>query len=472
MSIKEFEAEQARLLQDKNIRADWLAYQSRFPHMSAYFRGASDYQYQSATVGGKRTGSDINLYKLFTERCFALLREGGHCGIVIPNGIYKDLGATGLRNMLFDHTQVDSMISLSNEKFLFEEVHHSFGLLFLNFIKGGNTQALRATFRINPREAIAADDFSSFVENEDNYIELSAALIGAMNAETRSVLEFRSATDVTIVNKMLANPALGKHIEGLWNVKLTNEFHMTNDSAAFKTTPAPNRLPLFTGRMFNQFENTSEHSGYWIDEAEGRSVLLGKTTADTGQPMDYQSYRWLHRRIARSTDSRTLISTIAPPRVFTEVNSTTLKVKESGINAVEQCYWCAVANSFVLDWLLRQSVASTLNMFYLYQLPVPRLPSADARCSSIARRAAQLICTESAYDGLAHDVGLGSHKDGATDPAERAQLRAELDGLIAHLYGLSEDEFAHILGTFPLVAEPVKVAALNAWRDVQKGLIS
>jgi len=55
--------------------------------------------------------------------------------------------------------------------------------------------------------------------------------------------------------------------------------------------------------------------------------------------------------------------------------------------------------------------------------------------------------------------------------AERARLRAELDGLIAHLYGLTEAEFAHILGTFPLVAEPVKIAALNAYRDVERGLI-
>jgi len=471
MSIKDFEAEQARLLQDKDIRAAWLAYQSRFAHMSAYFRSAPDYQYQSAVVGGKRTGSDINLYKLFTERCFALLREGGHCGIVIPNGIYKDLGATGLRRMLFDHTRVDSMISLSNEKFLFEEVHHSFGLLFLNFVKGGTTESLRATFRINPREAIAADAFSNFVGDDDNFIELPAALIGAMNPETRSVLEFRSATDVAIVNKMLAFPALGKPMEGLWNVKLTNEFHMTNDSAAFKTSAAKGRLPLFTGRMFNQFELTSEHSGYWIDETDGRAVLLGKTP-DTGQPMDYQGYRWLHRRIARSTDTRTLISTIAPPGVFTEVNSTTLKVAESGINAVEQCYWCAAANSFVLDWLLRQSVASTLNMFYLYQLPVPRLAATDPRCASIARRVARLVCVTPAYDRLAQDVGLQSHQDGATDPAARARLRAELDGLVAHLYGLSEAEFAHILATFPLVAEPAKVAALNAWRDVQKGMIS
>ena len=28
-------------------------------------------------------------------------------------------------------------------------------------------------------------------------------------------------------------------------------------------------------------------------------------------------------------------------------------------------------------------------------------------------------------------------------------MRAELDGRVAHLYGLTEDEFRHILSTFP-----------------------
>lgn len=54
---------------------------------------------------------------------------------------------------------------------------------------------------------------------------------------------------------------------------------------------------------------------------------------------------------------------------------------------------------------------------------------------------------------------------------ERARLRAELDGLIAQLYNLTEEEFAHILSAFPLVADPVKVAAQNAYRDVERGLI-
>jgi hypothetical protein len=43
--------------------------------------------------------------------------------------------------------------------------------------------------------------------------------------------------------------------------------------------------------------------------------------------------------------------------------------------------------------------------------------------------------------------------------------------LVAHLYGLTEEEFAYILKTFPLVPEPVKVAAQNAYRDVERGLV-
>jgi hypothetical protein len=54
---------------------------------------------------------------------------------------------------------------------------------------------------------------------------------------------------------------------------------------------------------------------------------------------------------------------------------------------------------------------------------------------------------------------------------ERAALRAELDGIVAHLYGLSEAEFSYVLSTFPLVPDPVKVAAQNAYRDVERGLI-
>ena len=59
---------------------------------------------------------------------------------------------------------------------------------------------------------------------------------------------------------------------------------------------------------------------------------------------------------------------------------------------------------------------------------------------------------------------------GATDPAERQRLRDEIDAIVAHLYGLSRADFAHILGTFPLVFPPV--AKIDQWALGQAAITS
>jgi hypothetical protein len=91
-------------------------------------------------------------------------------------------------------------------------------------------------------------------------------------------------------------------------------------------------------------------------------------------------------------------------------------------------------------------------------------------------RASQLICTTPEFDALAKEISASlklplTAVKGVTDVTTRARLRAELDGMVAHLYGLTESEFAHILTTFPIVPDPVKTAAHNAYRDVERGLI-
>ena len=126
---------------------------------------------------------------------------------------------------------------------------------------------------------------------------------------------------------------------------------------------------------------------------------------------------------------------------------------------------CAVFNSFILDYALRLKISRNINIFYVYQLPVPRLTEGDRYFKEIVDRAAKLICTTPEFDDLAAEVGLGSHANGVTDEGERAHLRAELDGMIAHLYGLTEAEFTHILSTFPIVLDEVKQAALKEYRN-------
>ncbi|WP_261527823.1 Eco57I restriction-modification methylase domain-containing protein [Burkholderia multivorans] len=494
MTIKEFEKEQAKLLKNEDVREAWLEYESRFPHQSAWFRAAPEYSHQSAVVNGRKTGSDINLYKLFLERCFHLLRTGGHCGIVIPSGIYTDLGATGLRELLFTQTRIEGLFGFENRKTIFEGVDSRFKFVVLTFEKsdaprlqqpgehnasappdellaptrGGQlgTQKFPAAFmRLDVAEL---DRFP-----DEGALWMDVALIRRLSPGSQSLMEFKSELDVAIAEKLLKHPLLGERVEGAWNVSFTAEFHMTNDSGLFKTSPGAGRRPLYEGKMIWQFDAYYEQPRYWVSEQEGRASLIGRGE-DNGQSLDYQTYRLGFRDIAASTNERTLVSCIIPPAFHGNKLPTVRVFDEDGkrlIDSATQLVLCTLWNSYVLDWMIRLKVTTTLNFFYLHQLPVPRLTTKDSTFAPLAKRAAQLICVQPEFDALAKEAGLRDHRDGVTDLVARAKLRAEIDGLVAHLYGLSDEEFLHILGTFPLVPESVKVDAYNAYRKVVQGAI-
>ena len=492
MTIKEFEKEQAKLLKDKAVREAWLAYESRFPHMNQYFRLAPEFRHQFATVDGRKVGSDINLYKLFVERCFNLLRPGGHCGIVIPSGLYTDLGAKGLRDLLFDYTRIQGLFCFENNKPIFEGVHRSFKFVVLTFEKttvprlltsGENNASAPPDDLLAPTRTgtLGTTSFpAAFMRHDvadlerfpaEGAIWLSVESIRKLSPDSHSVVEFLTPLDVNILEKMSKQPLLGQQIIGSWNIRLGRELHMTDDSPMFKPAPSDSRVPLFEGKMIHQFKVDHADPKYWLEESEARSRLLPRDEEDTGQELWYQSPRLAFREIARNTDARTVIAAILPPTVLANHKLTLVSFSNSNNVPELSAYLLGVWNSFVFDFVARQRVTTNVSMFTIHQLPLPRLPMLDSNVQKIVRRAARLTCTTPAYDRYAKVFGLCDHSCGATDAAERARLRAELDGLVAHLYGLDEDEFAHILTSFPQVAEPVKQAARNAYRDVQRGLI-
>lgn len=470
MTIKEFEREKRKLLEhDAGLRKEYCEYLSKFPHVSGYYRsGVSQYAHQSSMVNDKRVGTDTNLYKLFIEQCFNLLRPGGQAGIVVPAGLYNDQGTKALREMLFDGGEVRALFGLSNERYLFEEVHHSVKFCILIFGKGGKTREFEAAFRINPREAVAAEQLDVFLRNEQLHVRLTPGLIRRLSPATVSIMEFRDKTDIEIAEKMMCFPALDKESDEGWKLVLSTEFHMTSDSVVFKMEPGSRRLPLYEGKLIHQYRHLVAEPKYWVDESEGRARILGRQE-DSKQEMDYQGYRIAIRDVARNTDERTLIATVLPRRVFCR---NTLSLEKKGpLDAWSRFYLLALFNSFCIDYLLRQRVNAHVSFFFIYNLPVPRLPSSDVVLRRLALRAAKLVCTGPEFDDLAREVGLRDHRDGATDFATRARLRAEIDGLVAHLYGLTEVEFLHVLATFPVVPDPDKVAAHNAYRDVAAGVV-
>jgi hypothetical protein len=236
---------------------------------------------------------------------------------------------------------------------------------------------------------------------------------------------------------------------------------MTNDSYLFESSSAPDRLPLLEGKMIHQFDSRRAEPRHWIEEERARRALLGRAD-DVGQKLGYQAYRLAFRDVASSTNERTMIAAVLPPGSFTG-NTLIVSVALAG-QALPLVL--ALLNSFVCDYLVRQRVTTHCNMFYVYQLRVPRLSLTDRRARPLIESASRLTCISSEFAELWQEVmeAPWSPDCGASTPVERAALRAEIDGQVAHLYGLTEEEFAHILSTFPVVPQVVKDEALAAYR--------
>ncbi|MDB9394037.1 Eco57I restriction-modification methylase domain-containing protein [Microcystis aeruginosa] len=460
MDIKTFEKEQKKLLTNPEIAQAWLDYQSQYPHVSLYFRSSEQYKNQISIVNGKKQGTDINLYKLFVEQCFNLLHPQGECGMVIPSGIYTDLGTKQLREMLFSQTNVTGLFCFENRKTIFENVHRSFKIAILTFEKNKQTLSFPVEFMRHDVEELQR------FPHKDSLV-ISVDLIRKLSPDSLSVMEFKQDIDIQIAEKMSRFPLLGETLPDTWNLKLTSEFHMTNDSYLFKTEPAKGRLPLYEGKMIHQFTHQYALPKYWLDEKEARQALLKRGEVDKGQILDYQTYRLGFRDIAANTNERTMIATILPPNSFCG-NTISLEKNEKqvAISLKEKCYLLSIFNSFVFDRSIRDKVTSHLSFFYVYQNPIPRLKEGDRYFEEIVEKAAKLICVSEEFDELAKEVGIDSHKNGVTEETERAKIRAKLDAIVGHLYELNEIEFQHILSTFPLASESVKIATLKAYQNL------
>jgi len=467
MTIHDFETEQSKLLKNPAIREAWIAYLAVYPHQADYFRWAANFKNQTSEVNGKKVGSDTNLYKLFVEQAYNLLRKGGRCGIITPGGIYADLGAKGLREMLLFGCKVDSLFGLTNERYIFDAVHHAQKFCIFAFEKSGVTESFRAAFRINTREAVSRDKLHEFLNSRKADLRLSTDLVRRLSPDSLSIMEFKNEMDVSIAEKMLRFPFLGEQMPGNWNVHLTNELHMTGDSDLYQNKPGKGRLTLFEGKMINQFTASFAKPRYWVAVKAGRSRVLGKTK-DTGQRLESDCYRLCFRDVASNTNERTMLSAILPPCFFGHTISAVRVLDEDGAEILPkpvQAFLCGVWNSFAVDYMVRSKVSSHLSFYYIYQLPIPRLTVKDPTFMAIANRSARLICSSPEFDSVAHEFGLSGPDEGVIDSAGRARLRAELDGIVANLYGLTEEEFAYILTTFPVVPEGTKDAALAAFKE-------
>lgn len=179
---------------------------------------------------------------------------------------------------------------------------------------------------------------------------------------------------------------------------------------------------------------------------------------------DTQDYALAFKDVTATTNVRTMIAALIPRSGV----GNTLPLILPGASETPATFWAlAVANlnAIVFDFIARQKVQSQhLNWFIVEQLPVVPPELADA--TSFGPKTATEIVREAVLE-LAYTAGdmapfaeaLG-HVDEAGNPllpfpwneGRRLRLRAKLDALLFHLYGITDrDAIRHIYSTFPIV---------------------
>jgi hypothetical protein len=157
--------------------------------------------------------------------------------------------------------------------------------------------------------------------------------------------------------------------------------------------------------------------------------------------------KWLlgFRDVTNATNERTSIFSALPPVAVGH------KAPLIFLRSKAECF-LPMVNSFVFDYVTRQNMGGTsLGFFVLKQLAVlhPDIFETD-REVFIRPRVLELTYTGREISGFAKDLGYAGTPF-HWNPERRFLIRCELDALYFHLYGITRDEVAYILDTFPIV---------------------
>ena len=295
-------------------------------------------------------GGDINLYSLFVERAMNLIKPSGFVGLLTPSGIYADKTAARFFKSVSTSGRLSSLFDFENRRLgtglppFFPDVDSRFKFCALIF--GGEQRRFGKT-----ECAFFLHDVKT-INDPDRCFPLAPDDFARVNPNTGTAPVFRTRRDAEITRGIYErHPVLvdrsGVGERRAWPVQYATMFHMANDSHLFRTAAQleesgyypvqGNRwkegeelyLPLYQGRMIHQFDHRansvrvnpeSTHNPYLSEEVTqaqhadpqflpNTQYSVPESAVDKAMSAN-AGWTIAYRRIARSTDERTMISSL------------------------------------------------------------------------------------------------------------------------------------------------------------------
>ena len=138
-----------------------------------------------------------------------------------------------------------------------------------------------------------------------------------------------------------------------------------------------------------------------------------------------------------------MICALLPPkRILT--NKAPYLLFKTG-DSKDEAYLLGVLSSIPLDWYARKVVEININFHILNAFPIPRADLGNKLRNRVEQIAGRLAASDQRFSTWAEEVGV---EVGPVLEDQRAKMEAEVDALVAHLYGLSENDLKTIYETF------------------------
>jgi hypothetical protein len=389
-------------------------------HMVGFVRSAGIYR--------ASTGGHVNLYQLFVERALGLLRTRGRLGLVVPSGLAIDHGGSELRRWLLDRCDTDSLVGFDNRAGIFP-VHRGLRFLLLTSTAGRPTTTISCRFGADDPAVLDRVPDGGDAPASMSPILLTRAFIDRFSPGHAVIPHLGSAADLGIAEKIGSTaPALS---ERAWAIRFSRELNATDDRPHLSR--ARHGLPVLEGKHLSPFTVDVAASAWTISrDAAARRVDPART---------FLRERLAYRDVASATNALTLIAAVLPPSVLT---THTVFCLATDLGLRLQQYLCGMLNSYVANYLVRLRVTTHVTTAVMAELRVPRAAEHSTEFDAICRLTGRLMAARGA-DEEAH---------------------AQLQAVAARIYGLDRDEFSHVLGTFPLVAETRRQAALRRFESL------
>ncbi|WP_203350371.1 Eco57I restriction-modification methylase domain-containing protein [Streptomyces sp. S-9] len=449
---------------------------------------------------------DINTYAVFAETDRTLTGPRGRTGVIVPTGIATDATTQFFFRDLVEQGSLASLFEFGNEEKLFVAVKDYVRFCLLTMRSEGTPDApISVVFRVRQVAQIPERSFT-----------LTSRDILRVNPKTGTcpVFSCRRDADITLgIYRRFPTLVNGTQEVGSnpWGVTFMRMFDMSNDSHLFRPDAQSGEtfedllkdgwrlsgnvlirgterlLPLYEAKMLHHYDhrfstyedatvkqlnertlprlshkqhldpNAVALPRYWVPEQDIATGKVGKN----GDEIKISGVRsrlnakgwdrdWLvgWRDICRANDERTMITAASPAHGFGHPFPLALLAVPKNAPLLT-----AVWSSLVCDFTVRQKIGGNhLTYGYVEQLPIPTPDQLAPHSEAIIPRLLELTYTAHDMTPFARDLG----DPGAPfrwDEDRRAVIRAELDALFFHLYGIDRDDTAYILDTFNIVRD-------------------